>query len=147
MSASLSVIARRFNFVRETEGPNAGYWVDFFLRFTGNVEGESWCASFVSRVEDIATKGKMRFTKTASTQALLAECRLHGWVVPYPPMVDDLVFSLRPDGVVHHVGIVTLRQPLTSIAGNTDETGTSSNGTGVFEHQISETGKVFVRLP
>lgn len=145
MSASLSVIARRFSFVRETEGPNHGFWVSFFLRFTGNVEGESWCASFVSRCDDIATKGKMRVLKTASTQAMLNEARQRHLVVP-TPAVDDLVFTVRPDGTPHHVGIVTGLDPLTSIAGNTSESGQSSDGNGVWEHEISPANKVFVRL-
>lgn len=146
MSASLSAVARHFLFVRETEGPNHGYWVDFFLRFTGNVEGESWCASFVSRVNDIATKGKMTVLKTASTQAMLNDARQRGLVVS-TPHVDDLVFSIRSDGTPHHVAIVTVVSPLTAIAGNTSEDGVSSDGTGVFEHFISLSSKVFVRLP
>ncbi len=146
MSASLSVVARRFSFVRETEGPNHGFWVSFFLRFTGNEEGQSWCASFVSRCDDIATKGKMRVLKTASTQAMLNDAKQRHLVVT-DPQVDDLVFTVRADGTPHHVGIVTGTSPLTSIAGNTSEDGVSSDGTGVFEHPISATGKVFVRLP
>lgn len=145
MSASLSVVARRFLFARE-DGPNHGYWVDFFQRFTGNAEGDSWCASFVSRVDDIATKGKMRLLKSASTQAMLSDARMKGYVVP-EPAVDDIVFSIRPDGIPHHVGIVTAINPLTSVAGNTSEEGTSSDGTGVFEHTISAEQKIFVRLP
>lgn len=146
MPASLSTIARRFSFVRETEGPNRGYWVHFILAFTGNTEGDSWCASFVSLVDHIATKGRMRVAKTASTVQMLADLRAQGYVVK-APQVDDLVFTVRPNGQPHHVGIVTRLNPLTSIAGNTSADGTSSNGDGVYEHPISSFGKVFVRLP
>ncbi len=146
MNASIGTVARRFLFVREV-GPNAGHWVDFFLRFTGNDEGESWCASFVSRCDDIATKGKMRVLKTASTLAMLNDAKQKGWIVT-DPTVDDLAFSVHPDtGLPHHVAIVTGLDPLTAIAGNTSSDGTSSNGDGCYEHPISPDSKVFVRLP
>ncbi len=146
MSASMAAVARHFLFVRETEGPNAGFWVDYFLRFTGNVEGESWCASFVSKVNDIATKGQMTVTRTAGTTLMMENLRAKGRLVT-TPQVDDLVFSVNPDGTAHHVAIVTGVNPLTAIAGNTSESGLSDNGTGVFEHPISAAGKVFARLP
>jgi hypothetical protein len=146
VSASLTLIARRFNFVRETEGPNAGYWVDYFLRYTGNVEGESWCAAFTSKVTDIAYKGKSPLLRSGSTIAQLHDARTKGLVVT-TPAVDDLYFFLRPDGTPHHTGIVTGLSPLTGIAGNTSSLGNSDNGTGVFEHAISATDTAFVRLP
>ncbi len=147
MSASMSVIAKRFLFVRETEGPNAGTWVAFFLHFTGNTEGESWCASFVSMVNHIATKGRMTVTKTASTIAMLSDARIKGWVVT-DPQIDDLVFTVHPDtGLPHHVAIVSALTPLSAVAGNTSSDGTSSNGDGCYEHPISPDNKVFVRLP
>ena len=144
MAASHSVIARRFSFVRETEGLNAGTWVSFFLRFTGNTEGESWCASFVSMVNSIATKGRMTVARTASTIVILNDLRAKGRIVT-TPAIDDLVFTVRADGTPHHVGIVTAVNPLTSIAGNTSSDGVSSNGDGVYEHAISPTNKVFAR--
>lgn len=146
MAASLSAVARHFSFVRETEGPNHGYWVAYILGFTGNAEGDSWCASFVSLCDHIATKGAMRVARTASTITMLSRARFKGQVVS-SPAVDDLVFSVRADGTPHHVGIVTNVSPLTSIAGNTSADGVSSNGDGVYEHEISAAGKVFVRLP
>lgn len=145
MSASLSTIARRLDFVRETEGPNKGYWVSMFLRFTGNEEGQSWCASFVAFCDSIATKGKMRVKKTASTVEMLNFAKgLHEVVTT--PAIDDLVFSVNEEGIPHHVGVVSSIDPLKSIAGNTSEDGTSSNGDRVAEHEISPTNKVFVRL-
>ncbi len=146
MSASLSAVARHFLFVRETEGPNAGYWVSYFLRFTGNVEGQSWCASFVAKVNDIATKGRMTVTRTASTILMLGDLSTKGRIVT-TPKVDDLVFSIHPNGVAHHVAIVSGLNPLRAIAGNTSIDGLSSNGDGVYEHEITATGKVFARLP
>ncbi len=58
--------------------------------------------------------------------------------------------SLDPaTGRAHHVGIVTVLDPLTSIAGNTSEDGLSSEGTGVFEHalHVAPSRIAFVRLP
>ncbi len=148
MSASLSAVARHFLFVRETEGPNAGYFVSYFLRFTGNVEGQSWCASFVAKVNDIATKGRMTVTRTASTILMLGDLSTKGRIVT-TPRVDDLYFFVRDDGTPHHVGIVTGVDPLTGIAGNTSKDGLSSNGDGVWEHPINVPRKhlVFARLP
>lgn len=145
MPASLSAVARRFLFVRETEGPNKGYWVNLFQRFTGNNEGDSWCASFVSFVDDVCTKGHVRVKRTASTNDMLTQCKARKQIVK-TPQVDDLVFTVHPFGFAHHVGIVTSINPLTSIAGNTSEDGTSDNGTGVYEHTISWKNKVFARL-
>lgn len=144
----MSAVARRFLFVRETEGPNAGYWVSWFLRFTGNVEGESWCASFVSRVNEIGTKGKMTVKKTASTIAMLHDLTVQGRIVT-TPQADDLYFFVNDAGMPHHVGIVTGVNPLTGIAGNTSQDGLSSNGDGVWEHQILVLPKhvVYARLP
>lgn len=146
MSASLTAVARRFLFVRETEGPNHGYWVAFFLHFTGNVEGESWCASFTSRITDIAYKGKSPLLRSGSTIAQLNDAKQRGLVVE-TPAVDDLFFYLHPDGIPHHTGVVTQLDPLVGIAGNTSENGTSSDGTGVFEHALTSPSIAFVRLP
>lgn len=146
MTASLAIVARRFLFVREADGPNAGHWVSFFQRFTGNPEGDAWCASFVCVVDDIATKGKRRLRRTASTREMLADLQRRNLIVS-APRVDDLVFSVDSTGIPHHVAIVTATNPLTTVAGNTSEDGTSSNGTGVFEHTVSAAHKVYARLP
>lgn len=149
MSASPSVIARRFDFVRETEGPNDGTWVSYFQRFTGNRPGDSWCASFVSVVLDIVYRGTPPLKRSASCQALLDEANRKGLVslAAGAPQVDDLFFYVAA-GHAHHVGIVTVVK-LTGtigIAGNTSADGQSSDGTGVFEHVIAP-GAIFVRLP
>lgn len=145
MSASLSVIARRFAFVRETEGPNRGRFVEFFLRFTGNVPGESWCASFESVCEDIAF-GKAVTPRTASCQEKLDWAVRKGRVVR-EPAVDDLVFSINAQGRAHHIAVCSGTSPLMAVAGNTSPDGLSDNGVGVYEHEINRTGKIFVRLP
>ncbi len=146
MPASLTAVARHFDFVRETEGPNRGYWVNYILRFTGTPEGSSWCAAFTSLVLDIAYKGKSPGLKSASTIAQLNYAKQKGWVVK-TPQVDDVFFYVRDDGTPHHTGFVSGLTPLTGIAGNTSEDGASSNGTGVFEHAINPAICVFVRYP
>lgn len=143
--ASLTIVARRFSFVRETLGPNRGFWVSWFQRFTGGRAGDSWCADFASFVLDVAYMGNPPLQKTGSTQVMLAEARVKGYVVDRPE-VDALYFYLNAAGVPHHVGIVTNTAPLTGIAGNTSADGTSDNGTGVFEHAISTGHTVYVRL-
>jgi hypothetical protein len=146
-SASLTAIARHFLFVREVGAPNDGAWVSFMQRRTGNSPGDSWCASFVCLVLDIAYRSLTPLVRSASCQVLLDDARRHGFVLPAgtPPAVDDLFFYVNDEGHAHHVGIVTGVSPLTGIAGNTSEDGRSSNGTGVFEHPIN--ASVFVRLP
>lgn len=148
MMASLSAVARRFGFVRETGGPNIGAWVSVFQRFAGGQDGDSWCADFVSFLLDVAYHGKSPLKKTGSTQALLAEARVKGFVVT-TPQPDDLYFYVNDAGHAHHVGIVTGVNPLIGLSGNTSPDGLSVNGTGVFEHPLSvdPTHLVFVRLP
>lgn len=142
--ASLTAVARRLDFVRETSGPNDGAWVNCLQRFTGNAPGASWCASFVCFVLDVAYRGTSPLKKSASCQVLLDAARARGWIVT-TPAIDDLFFYVNGANHAHHIGIVTAVAPLTGIAGNTSEDGRSSNGTGVFEHAIN--AHVFVRLP
>lgn len=151
--ASLTAVARHYRFIRETLGPNKGFHVAFLQRFCGGQDGDSWCADFVSFVLDIAYLGQPPLPRSGATRALLSAARVRGWVVD-SPQPDDLYFFTRPDGIPHHVGIVTMvgllgvgQIAVTGIAGNTSEDGTSSNGTGVFEHPIPTGRTVWVRLP
>ena len=149
--ASLTAISRHFYHIRETLGPNRGFFVSMLQRFCHGKDGDAWCADFVSFVLDIAYMGKPPLRKTGSTQEMLSEAKVKGFFTT-TPRADDLFFFVREDGTPHHVGIVTdVDSPGLSfigIAGNTSDDGTSSNGTGVFEHAITLTnGVVFVRLP
>lgn len=153
--ASLTAVARHLLFIRETLGPNRGYWVEFLQRFAGGVPGDPWCADFVSLVLDIAYRGQSPLRKTGSTQVLFREATLYGWQVPVGAgsIKDDLYFFVHDDGTPHHVGIVTVGNAaglaLTGIAGNTSEDGRSAEGTGAFEHalSISQSHLRLVRLP
>lgn len=143
--SSIVQIARHLDFVREVGGPNTGDWVTFIQRVTGNGPGDSWCASFVCLVLDIAYRGKSPLKATAWTPAVLAEAKRNGWIT-ITPQPGDLFFYVNAERA-HHVGIVTGIDPLIGIAGNTSPDGLSNNGTGVFEHAISATNTVFVHLP
>jgi hypothetical protein len=147
-TASLAVVARHLTFIRESDGPNMGAWVEWLQRFTGGRVGDPWCADFVSFVLDVAYHGKQGLPPSGSTQRLLDAAKTKGFVV-FVPAVDDLYFFITETGKPHHVGIVTATDPLTGIAGNTSEDGLSSEGTGVFEHalHVAPSRIVFVRLP
>jgi hypothetical protein len=150
---SLIAVARRLAFVRETDGPNRGAWVEYLLRESKGNAGDPWCAAFVSFVLDVAYFGKPPLPSTTATRVLLAAARAQGWTLAAgePPAPEDLFFYVRADGTPHHVGIVTSEggAPLAGIAGNTSEDGRSSEGTGVFEHGLAvDPGRiVFVRIP
>jgi hypothetical protein len=146
---TIVAIARRFNFVRETEGPNRGLWVHFILWFTGNEEGASWCMAFVSLVLFIAYRGHPPIVRTSVCQVALDDCRRKHYIVEVP-RAGDLVFTVNSVGHAHHVAIATggiIEVELPVIAGNTSEDGNSDNGTGVFEHPVKSEGKVYARLP
>lgn len=149
--ASLTAVARHLLFIRETLGPNRGYWVEWLQRQFGGIPGDSWCAYFVSLVLEIAYMGDPPLHGTGSTKTLLAQATTKGYRLPEgtPPQPEDLYFFVSlPEGIPHHVGIVTGVNPLTGIAGNTSPDGKSANGTGVFEHALHETPNlVLVRLP
>jgi hypothetical protein len=145
MPASLSAVARHFLFVRETEGPNRGAFVDFFQRFTDGRPGDPWCCDFESFVESIAYDGRPPTLRTGSCADKLADADAKGFRV-LEPAVDDLYFFLDATGHAHHVGIVTATAPLAGIAGNTSADGSSVNGDGVYEHAIAAgPSTVFVR--
>ncbi len=154
--ASLTAVARHLAFIRETLGPNRGYWVQFLQRWAGGVAGDSWCADFVSLVLEIAYLGQVPLPRSGSTRVLLREAQIRGWVLPQgaAPQVDDLYFFVYVGGdpaltgQPHHMGVVTSTDPLSGIAGNTSVNGKSSDGTGVFEHPIyAGDALVLVRLP
>lgn len=129
------VLARDWLFVREHGGQNCGVWVGVIQRVTGNEQGDSWCASFVSLILGLAFYGGTPLLRTGSTVEMLTAAREKGWVV-MEPSVGDLFFYVHDDGTPHHVGFVTQTAPLFGIAGNTSVDGTSSNGDRVAEHPI-----------
>lgn len=141
-------VLRQFLFVRETQGPNRGVWVNLFLQYTDTPSGSSWCAAFLCFCLSICYQGLSPLSKSASTDVLLAQCRTKGWIVTVP-QAGDLYFFVNTPTDAHHCGVVCNTAPLTGIAGNTSVDGHSSNGDRVAEHVIGvrPEGVVFARLP
>jgi hypothetical protein len=146
-AASRIAIARRLLFVRETEGQNSGKWVGFFQRYSGGQDGDAWCSDFISFVMDVDERGATTYPRTGSTKQLLAAARHKGLVIDAPEIGCLFFYVYETTREPHHVGIVTSVDPLIGLAGNTSQSGVSSEGTGVFEHAISTTNTVFARVP
>jgi hypothetical protein len=139
-------IARLFLFVRESAENNHGLRVEAIEHWGGGDPGQSWCCYFATLVLDLEFQGRSPIPRLGECQEVLDLARRNGWVIPAPE-VGCLVISLDANGHAHHIGICTGTAPLATIAGNTSEDGVSVNGTGVFAHEISPNGKVYVRVP
>ncbi len=142
-------IARQFRFVRETLGANRGAFVEAFQRVGDGRPGDSWCMDFLSFVLWMCYQGPAPLPRTGACAVALAVAQANGWVVK-APAVNDVFFRVDETGHAHHVGLVTQLYPdrFGSIAGNTSSDGISSDGTGVFEHDIQYAPSiVFVTLP
>lgn len=144
---SIVDIARLFLFVREAS-PNCGQRVEAIQTWSGGAtaRGTSWCAWFATMVLDLYYQGTSRLPRGGSTEEIHRMAKNFRWIVA-GPQPGDIVLSINEQGVAHHVGIVTAINPLTAIAGNTSQNGTSSNGDRVAEHPIDPQNKVFVRVP
>lgn len=138
-------IARQFLFVREAS-QNTGQRVEAIQRWCGGEKGQSWCCYFVTMVLDICFEGNAPIPREGACQAVYDLAKKNGWVTALP-IPGDIVLHVDANDHAHHIGIVSKVSPLTSIAGNTDATGASSNGDRVAEHAINPSGKVFVRYP
>lgn len=140
-------IARQFLFVREA-GQNKGQRVNGIQQWCADDHGEghSWCCYFVTFVLDICFEGNAPIPREGACQTVYDLAKAKGWLTEIP-IPGDIVLHVDAKDHAHHIGIVTALAPLTSIAGNTDATGASSNGDRVAEHQINPAGKVFVRIP
>ena len=143
-ASEILTIARQFLYVREAQslGQNRGLRVESIQHWAGGQSGDSWCAEFVWFVLDIAYGGKPPFDRFQSCESLRKLAVARGWIVA-DPRPGDLFLYLNDVGWAHHVGFVTLTDPLTGIAGNTSPDGRSANGDGVYEHEIS--AHIFVR--
>lgn len=144
-------LARRFLFVREIGGANRGIWVEIFQSFTGGQDGDSWCADAVCFILAIMYGGylNMPIPRTGSCAVIYAHATSEGWIVA-TPQLGDLYFYVDAYDHAHHIGLVSVLTPLTGIAGNTSPDGTSSNGTGMFEHTLvpPKTGRIaYARYP
>ncbi len=138
-------VARQFRYVREVQ-PNKGLRVNAIQTWSGGQSGDSWCMEYVWLVFDICYQGQCPFGREQSTETFRQLAVAKGWVTTIP-IPGDIVLSLRPDGTAHHVGIITKPSPLTSIAGNTSDDGSSAEGDRVAEHWISTALKMYVAVP
>lgn len=127
-------IARQFSFVREAS-QNKGLMVEAIQHWSNGLAGQSWCAYFILFVFDICFGGKNLnpLARSGAVQVIYAQAKKNGWMTDNPQK-DDLYIYVNDAGRAHHIGILTGIN--VGIAGNTSEDGTSSNGTGVFEHGL-----------
>jgi hypothetical protein len=155
MKFSASTIARFFLYVREAAGPqNTGSRVEAIQRWSGGSKGDSYCCEFATMILDICFQGEAPVPRLQACQDVYELAKKNGWVrgVSDDINIDDLFLYVNSNDHAHHIGIVTgIKKTagkitsVTGIAGNTSADGTSSNGTGVFEHDIFAT--VFVAYP
>lgn len=134
-------VFRLFLHVRETK-QNEGNRVEAIQKWCGGLKGESYCCYLATMVLDLYFGGNSPIPREGSCQAVYDLAKKNGWIVT-TPQVGDLFLYVDANGHAHHIGMVTSISPLVGIAGNTSPDGTSSNGTGVFEHAIS--ARVFIR--
>lgn len=149
---TLLEIARLFLHVREApidaagDTNNTGLRVEAIQHWSGGATDDSWCAEMVWMWMDLACAGQAPVERFQSCEAFRQIAARRGWIVG-TPHVGDLALSINAEGLAHHIALVTGTGPLTAIAGNTSPDGSSPNGNGVFEHEISWVGKIFVRIP
>lgn len=146
-------IAEQYAFVRETLGPNRGVFVESIQRISDNRPGESWCMSFVSMCLWIAYQRQPLLPRTGACAVAYAVAKQSGWITQ-TPVRGDVFFRLDvATDHAHHTGFVAKTYPndptrVSAIAGNTSADGLSSNGVGVFTHDLTKgPSLVFVHLP
>lgn len=142
---TLVEVARLFRYLREA-GANAGRRVEAVQHWCGGEKGESWCCHMATLWLDVFFQGESPVPRGGLCQDVLDLARAKGWLVD-APRPGDLVISVNAEGHAHHIAVCTIASPLTAIAGNTSEDGKSSNGDRVAEHEVSPSGKVYVRVP
>ena len=141
-------IARLFLFVREAGGQNHGQRVEAIQRWCGGAVGESWCAYFATLVLDLAYGGSSPIPRMGSVQQIRDVATKQGWITK-TLVPGDLFIYVNAQNHGHHIGFFTggtVRDPV-GIAGNTDASGTSSNGDRVAEHALSHGTIEYVHLP
>jgi len=109
---------------REVGGENCGPWVRYYMR---GVEGEPWCAGFVSTVmkQFLNKIGKDKFfTWHKSCYLMIESCKNAKWMVDNPS-VGSIFFVMGKNGLPRHVGIVTkiVEDVFYTIEGNTNDEG------------------------
>ena len=142
-------LARKLKYLREA-GPNSGLRVNGVQRWCDGHDGEPWCLYFATMVLDIAYEGQCAVKRMGSCEALHKIAFQKGWVTTTPG-VADLALRVSNTGWAHHAYLLTdVSRPdvLGTISGNTSEDGLSSEGTGVFEHEVQRSDSlVYIHYP
>lgn len=126
-------VARQFSFVREVP-QNKGARVEAIQRWSGGNPGDSWCCEFATMVLDICFCGVSPIPRLQAVQDVYNLAKKNKWMAVIPTE-GDLFIYVDSNNHAHHIGVFTGNG--NGIAGNTSPDGTSSNGTGIFEHSIS----------
>lgn len=140
-------LARCWRHVRETT-QNQGQRVNAIQMFSGGTDalGTSWCAWWATLILDLWYGGLSPVPRMGNVQEIRALCSARGWMTT-APVPGDLFFYVDANDHAHHMGFYTAPGP-TGIAGNTDATGTSSNGDRVAEHPLATAGTIlYAHLP
>ncbi len=146
-------LAGKLCFVREVGGQNKGVWVNTIQKVTGNGDGDSWCASFVSLILGIAYEGGKPLPRSASCDVILEYARANGLLTDKPSVGDVFLVLKSPTDAVH-TGFVerVFTDRVETIEGNSNDEG-SSNGDRVCRRNGDRSRKlnpaklVFVRYP
>lgn len=144
---SLVEIARLFLFVREVP-PNHGLRVNAIQKWGGGQDGDSWCCFLATMWLDLYFQGNSPVPRTGVCQEVYELALEKHWIVD-EPQEGDIVVLLDENGRAHHIGVVTVPNPLTYASGNTSPDGTSVDGTGCFEHYLitKPERRAFIRVP
>lgn len=149
---SIVEFARHFLHVREAAN-NSGLRVNAIQIWSGGQNHDSWCMELAWLWLDCHLGGADRPDNAAGVAILRVQnvqefrefCQEQGWEVDVPAP-GDFCISVR-DNHGHHIGLVTIGAPLTTIAGNTSADGTSANGDRCAEHPVPIADKEFYRVP
>lgn len=139
------LIARLFLFVREAVSQNNGQRVNAIQMWSGGKDAlaTSWCCWFATMCLDLAFQGKSPIERQGVVADVYALAVQNNWLTN-DPQSGDLFVYLDASGHPHHIGFYVqggVDAPQ-GIAGNTDESGTSTNGDRVAEHPLHTAGTI-----
>jgi hypothetical protein len=154
-------LARHFRHLRETEVQNRGARVMAVQLWGGADEkdiaqilldatkpGFSWCCYLFWTITDVFFIGASPFPRTGACQEIYDFVKAKRWVLEKPAIGCGYLY-VNAEGHAHHIGFVTIDEPVCGFAGNTSEDGKSSNGKGAFEHklEVSPSSIVYFDIP
>lgn len=147
MKCTLVDMMKGLLFVRE-EKENRGNRVEAIQKWCGGLPGQSWCCYLLTAVLDVLYQGKSPIPRLGACQDVYNIGKKNKWLVS-SPLANDIFLYVDSNDHAHHIGVITIDGQYIGIAGNTSPDGQSSNGTGVFEHElISNHNNIkLIRLP